>query len=193
MRNLILVLPILMAVLPSAGGPPEQAADPAVIRVGLIGLDTSHAIEFTRMLNDTAAKDHVPGAHVVAAFKGGSPDIEASASRVDKYTADPRDKWKLEIVPDIPTLCSRVDAILLLSVDGRKHLEQVKPVFAARKRVFIDKPIAASVGEAREIARLGSAAGVPWFSASSLRFHPSIRSRIRSRGRVCFRLSTPSC
>jgi hypothetical protein len=176
MRNLILVLPILMVVLPCAGGPPDQAASPAAIRVGLIGLDTSHAIEFTRMLNDAGAKDHVPGARVVAAFKGGSPDLEASASRVENYTADLRDKWKLEIVPDIPTLCSKVDAVLLLSVDGRKHLEQVKPVFAARKRVFIDKPLAASLGEAREIARLGAEAGVPWFSASSLRFHPSVQS-----------------
>jgi hypothetical protein len=63
-----------------------------------------------------------------------------------------------------------VDAVLLESVDGRVHLEQVKPVLAARKPVFIDKPLAATLEDAREIARLAKEAGVPWFSSSSLRY-----------------------
>ena len=60
--------------------------------------------------------------------------------------------------------------MLLESVDGRVHLEQVKPVIAAHKPLFIDKPLASTLEDAREIARLAKAAGVPWFSASSLRF-----------------------
>ena len=107
---------------------------------------------------------------VVAAFKGGSPDIESSRTRIEGFTAELRDKWKVEIVTDIPTLCRKVDAVLLESVDGRPHLEQVKPVLAAKKRVFIDKPLAASYQDAKEIARLAREAGVPWFSSSSLRF-----------------------
>jgi predicted dehydrogenase len=46
----------------------------------------------------------------------------------------------------------------------------VKPVLAAKKPVFIDKPLAASYQDAKEIARLAKEAGVPWFSSSSLRF-----------------------
>jgi hypothetical protein len=63
---------------------------------------------------------------------------------------------------------------LLESVDGRVHLEQVKPVLKAKKRVFIDKPLAASLADAAMIAKLAEEAGVPWFSSSSLRFHPAI-------------------
>ena len=63
-----------------------------------------------------------------------------------------------------------VDAVLLESVDGRVHLEQVKPVLAAHKPVFIDKPLAASYKDAKEIARLAQEGGAPWFSSSSLRF-----------------------
>jgi len=63
-----------------------------------------------------------------------------------------------------------VDAILLESVDGRKHLEQARQVIAAGKPMFIDKPLASTLEDAREIARLAKAAGVPWFSTSSLRF-----------------------
>nr|MDQ3012326.1 Gfo/Idh/MocA family oxidoreductase [Acidobacteriota bacterium] len=70
----------------------------------------------------------------------------------------------------IEELCKKVDAVLLESVDGRPHLSQVKPVLAAKKPVFIDKPFAASYADAREIVRLASAAGVPIFSSSSLRY-----------------------
>ena len=147
-----------------------QAGSSDPIKVGIIGLDTSHVIAFTKCLNDPADKDHVSGFRVVAAFKGGSPDNQASWSRVDGYTAELRDKWKVEIVNDIPTLCSKVDVVLLESVDGRPHLEQVKPVFAAHKPVFIDKPLAGSYKDAKEILELGKAADVPWFTASSLRF-----------------------
>jgi predicted dehydrogenase len=148
----------------------SQADSNEPIKVGIIGLDTSHVIAFTKALNDASDKDHVAGLRVVAAYKGGSPDVKASASRVDGYTAELRDKWKVEIVDDIPTLCTKVDAVLLESVDGRTHLEQVKPVFAAHKPVFIDKPLAGSYKDAKEIADLGKAAGVPWLTASSLRF-----------------------
>jgi predicted dehydrogenase len=140
------------------------------IRIGMIGLDTSHVIAFTKLLNDTSNPDHVPGGRVVAAFRGGSPDVESSRTRIDGFTAELRDKWKVEIVDSIAVLCQKVDAILLESVDGRRHLEQAKPVLAAKKPLFIDKPLAASYQEAREIARLAREAGVPWFSSSSLRF-----------------------
>ena len=73
------------------------------------------------------------------------------------------------MVDDIPTLASKVDGILLLSVDGRVHLPQFKAALAAKKPIFIDKPLASTLADAREIARLAKEAGVPWFSASSLR------------------------
>jgi predicted dehydrogenase len=143
----------------------------AELRVGIIGTDTSHVPAFTQMLNDDpAAADHIPGARVVAAYKGGSRDVENSANRVDGFAGQINGKWAVEIVPDIPTLLSKVDVVLLSSVDGRVHLEQARQVIAAHKPVFIDKPLAATLEDALEIARLAKAAGVPWFSSSSLRF-----------------------
>lgn len=162
---------ILMSLLVSA----QLSAD-STIRVGIIGLDTSHVIAFTKLLNDPSSPDYVPGARVVAAYKGGSPDVESSASRIEGFTAQLRDQWKVEIVPDIPALCSKVDAVLLESVDGRVHLEQVMPVLKAKKRVFIDKPLAASLEDAMKIGRLADEAGVPWFSSSSLRYYPTIQA-----------------
>jgi len=141
-----------------------SAAFGAEIRLGIIGTDTSHATAFTKLL------DEVPGVRVVAAVKGGSPDVEESARRVDQYADELQKKYGVEIVPDIASLLSKVDGVLLESVDGRPHLTQARPVIAAHKPLFIDKPLASTLEDAREIARLAKAAGVPWFTSSSLRF-----------------------
>ncbi len=144
--------------------------------MGIIGCDTSHVIAFTEILNDATAKDHVPGATVVAAFKGGSPDVHSSASRVENYTQTLRDKHGVKIYDSIEEMCQNVDAVLLESVDARPHLEQVKPVLKARRPVFIDKPIAASLRDVKEIFRLAQEAKVPVFSSSALRFAKVTRS-----------------
>ena len=140
------------------------------LRLGIVGTDTSHVTAFAEILNNEASPDHVPGGQIVAAYKGGSPDIEASATRVDKFAEELRTKWKVRFYTTIPELCQNVDAILLESGDGRVHLAQARAVIAAHKPMFIDKPLASTLEDAREIARLASAAGVPWFSSSSLRF-----------------------
>jgi predicted dehydrogenase len=152
---------------------PLAAQDPAPepIRVGLVGLDTSHCIAFTKILNDPKGAEHVPGARVVCGWKGGSPDVKSSIDRVEGYTKDLREKYGVDIVDTIEALCAKVDAVILTSVDGRVHLEQAKPIFAAKKRVFIDKPLAAGLKDGREIARLARGSGTPFFSASSLRWH----------------------
>lgn len=146
----------------------------AQIKLGIVGTDTSHVIAFTKVLNDPSSKDYIPGVKIVAAYKGGSKDLESSYTRVDKFAAELEKDWKIEIVPDIDTLCQKVDAVLLESVDGRKHLEQAKIIIKHKKPMFIDKPLAATLEDAREIARLAKAAGVPWFTASSLRWNSMV-------------------
>jgi hypothetical protein len=148
----------------------QHAAQEQVIKVGIIGTDTSHVPAFTKLLNDPKEPGYIPGARVVAAFKGGSPDVESSYKRVDNYANEIRDKYGVEIVGSIEELVSKVDAVLLESVDGRPHLAQVRPVFKAKKRVFIDKPFAGSFADAREIVRLSRESGTPFFSSSSLRY-----------------------
>ncbi|MGH9850776.1 MAG: Gfo/Idh/MocA family protein [Blastocatellia bacterium] len=175
--TLLVAISIALAwiVLPSW----QATAQPKEIKLGMIGLDTSHVTAFTKLLNDKNDPNHIPGARVVAAFKGGSPDVESSYTRVDRFTAELKDKWGVEIVGSIEELCKKVDAVLLESVDGRPHLNQVRPVFAAKKRVFIDKPFAASYADAREIVRLSRESGTPFFSSSSLRFANDLQAMKR--------------
>jgi hypothetical protein len=139
-------------------------------RVGIIGLDTSHATAFTKILNDPAAGDRFGGYRVTAAFPEGSGDIESSVSRIPRYTSEMREMG-VEIVGSIDELLARVDVVLLETNDGRRHLEQALPVFAARKAVFIDKPLAGSLAEAMAILEAARRAGSPVFSSSPLRYY----------------------
>lgn len=150
----------------------SSAAVAADLRIGMIGLDTSHVIVFTRTFNDPKSPDHVPGGEVVAAFKGGSPDIASSASRVDGYTKDLQEKYGVKLYDSIEELARNVDAIMIESVDGRPHLDQFRRTLAARKPVFIDKPLGGSLKDAVEIVRLAKENKVPLFSSSSLRYGP---------------------
>jgi hypothetical protein len=173
---------IFMAALLVTLSPNSDAAD---IRLGIIGLDTSHVTAFTEVLNNPAAKDHVPGARVVAAFKGGSADIPSSRDRVEEYTATLKDKYGVKICDTIEQVCEQVDAVLVESVDGRPHLAQAKIVIAARKPLYIDKPVAGTLHDAIEIFRLAKEANVPIFTASSLRFAKSTQAvRQGSIGKV---------
>ena len=146
------------------------------IKVGLIGLDTSHAIAFTQILNDPKNPQHVSGAKVVAAFKGGSSDIPASWNRVDKYTEKLVSEFGVKLYPSIELMCKTVDAVLLESLDGRPHLKQAIPVIEAGLPMFIDKPVAGSVKDALTIFSLAKQKGVPVFTSSSLRFAKNTQS-----------------
>ncbi len=144
------------------------------LRIGIIGLDTSHSEQFTLRLNDPANPNHIPGARVVVAFPGGSPDIEESKTRVEGFTATVRDKFGVRIVDSVAEACKDVDAILLLSLEGRPRLEQMRQILAAGKPVFMDKPVAASLKDAVEIYKLAAAAQVPVFSSSAIRWYPGV-------------------
>lgn len=139
-------------------------------RIGLIGLDTSHAIAFTQLLNDPSAEFHVPGGKVVAAYPGGSPDFPLSASRVQPFTAQLRDKWGVEIVDSPEAVAELCDLVFILSVDGRTHRSLFDRVAPFGKPLFIDKPLAVSVEDAQYIISQAEQRGIPFMSSSALRY-----------------------
>jgi len=147
----------------------SRAGEPSLpLKAGIIGLD-AHALPWTRIINDPEATGELADMTVVAGYHGGSPDIPQSVELFEK-SAGPLGELGVEIVDSIDKLLEKVDVVLILSIDGRRHLEEARPVFAAGKPVFIDKPIAASLAEALEIFRLAREHKVPCFTSSSLRF-----------------------
>lgn len=136
-------------------------------RVGIIGLDTSHSVAFTKSLlrGDAAFK----GYKVVAAYPQGSLDIVSSTERIPGYIKEVTNMG-VEIVNSIAELLEKVDVVLLETNDGRRHLEQAMQVFKSGKKTFIDKPIAASLKDAKSVFKAAEMYNVPIFSSSSLRF-----------------------
>ncbi len=162
-RNVLLFLGLLLSAATAL------AADAAPIRVGVIGLDTSHAPEFVKVLNDSHAAADVAGFRVVAAYPRGSKDIRSSVERIPKFTNDLKELG-VEIVGSIDDLLIRCDAVLLETNDGRPHLEQALAILKAKKACFIDKPLAGSLADAVAIFAAAKKYDTPVFTASSLRY-----------------------
>lgn len=180
-RIAVFFLAVICGAAQMAGQPVNQTSTreaPAwatrTLRAGMIGTDTSHVPAFAEIL-----RSHPEWKiNLVAAFKGGSPDLPTSANRVEGFARTAHEKFGVELVESIDALLAKVDVVLLTSVDGRAHLAQVTPVLRARKPVFIDKPIAASLEDVHRIVQLAKQTGTPFFSSSSTRFRPGV-SRLR--------------
>lgn len=165
--------PLKMLVHPAARTepqrPPETKQKANPVRVGMIGLDTSHCGAFANVLNDPHAAPDVAGFRVVAAYPRGSADIPSSVERIPEYTQNFR-KMGIEIVGSLDELLNKVDVVLLETNDGRPHLEQALAAMKKGKPLFIDKPIAGSLADAVAIFNASKKYQVPVFSSSSLRF-----------------------
>jgi predicted dehydrogenase len=163
-RRLAIAIAWVMLMIPSA-----TAQEEPMLRVGVIGLDTSHVVAFTKSFNAQPADPDMQNCKVVAAYPYGSRTIESSYSRIPAYTDQMREMG-VEIVDSIDQLLGRVDCVLLETNDGKPHLEQSLQVFKAGKPVFIDKPVASNLAEVVAIYRAAEHFGVPMFSSSSLRY-----------------------
>ncbi|MFN2156414.1 MAG: Gfo/Idh/MocA family protein [Anaerolineae bacterium] len=143
------------------------------LSIGMVGLDTSHCLAFTRILNDRRDEYHISGAEVIAAYPGGSASFSHSRNRVQGFTQQMGDEYGVQIYDDIATLAHHVDAILLESVDGRQHLEQFEQL-AIGKPVYIDKPLATTTADAYALVDIAARTGTPIMSCSALRYAAGI-------------------
>lgn len=153
------------------------------LKLGMIGLDTSHVSAFASILNNPDHPYHVPGGTIEVAYPGEpSQDFELSIGRVGKYTEELRSVYGVDIVDSAEEVAERSDAILLVSVDGRVHFELFRRIVRYGKPVFIDKPFTVDSGEAEEIVRLAAAHGVPLMSCSSLRYSAALEEQLGAEG-----------
>ena len=145
------------------------------IKIGIIGLDTSHAPAFAKLFNSENTNPALSGFNVVAAYPQGSTEIKSSVERIPDYSKQVQEVG-VEVVDSIKKLLSMVDVVLLETNDGRPHLAQAQEVFKAGKPVFIDKPVAGSLKDAVTIYRDAAVKKVPMFSASSLRYMKNVHA-----------------
>lgn len=138
------------------------------VPVGIIGLDTSHSIAFTDLINAPGGLDST-GFKVVAAYPYGSRSIESSYSRIPQYTEDIKQAG-VEVVDSIDELLNRVEVVLLETNDGHPRLEQALQVMETGKTMFVDKPVAGSLEDTVAIVEASKQYNAPIFSSSGLRY-----------------------
>ena len=139
------------------------------IKVGLIGLSV-HSAAYTEIINSGASSPEFSGCKVVAIFHPkGNPDVEFSEKQLQNFT-DTIKGQGVEFVSSIKKLVKKVDAVMLLTNDGRPHLKEIIPVLKAGKPVYVDKPLAASLSDVLAIFKVSKKYNVPMFSCSPLRY-----------------------
>src|SRR5687767_13610901 len=83
-----------------------MAEEQPIIRVGIVGCDTSHAIAFTDAINNPNATGALARCQVTIAFPGGSPDLPASRDRIEDFVKQLRERG-VEIVKSIEEVADR--------------------------------------------------------------------------------------
>jgi len=139
-------------------------------RIGMIGLDTGHCMDFTRIFNAPDAGDKYRGYKVTAAYPKGTELVKEWKDRIPQITQEMKEQG-VEIVDSMEELLAKTDVVLITCIDGNKHLELATPVIQARKTLFIDKPFTASYKDAQAIVELAKKYQTPMFSSSSLRYN----------------------
>ncbi len=146
------------------------AAQEDVVKLGIIGLDTSHSAHFSQVLNAKGTGDpYVEKYEVVIAYPYGSTTIESAAAMIPGYIEEVKG-YGVKIASSIDEVIAESDCIFIETNDGRLHLEQALPVFKSGKPVYIDKPLGATLGEVIAIFRLADEYGTTTFSSSAIRF-----------------------
>lgn len=163
----MLALPLLLWLAHSAHG---QDAKP--VRVGVLGLDNYQAVAFTQLFNSPKATGDLSGLRVVAAYASpASDDIEESKTNLPKWK-EQIVKFDVKLVDSVDELLKQCDAVMIMSLDGRKHREQAAAVLKAGKRLFIGRPLAAQWDDAIAIVRLAEETKTPCWTSSQHRFSP---------------------
>ena len=139
------------------------------IKVGIIGLSV-HSAAYTEIMNSGASSPEFTGCRVVAIFHPkGNPDVEFSEKQLQSFT-DTIKNQGVEFVGSIKELVKKIDAVMVLTNDGRPHLKEIMPVLRAGKPVYVDKPLAASLSDVLAIFKVSGKYKVPLFSCSPLRY-----------------------
>jgi predicted dehydrogenase len=158
---------VVLSVLGAA-----HAQDGKPVRVGIIGLDNYQAVAYAQLFNDKNAKGDLAGLRVVAAHAApASADIKESVDNLPKWKKAILD-YDVKLVDSIDELLKSCDAVMIMSVDGRAHLEQARPVLRAGKRLYIGRPLAASLKDAVAILKLAEDTKTPCWSSSQHRYSP---------------------
>jgi len=140
-----------------------------MVPVAIVGLDTSHSVEFARSMNapDCPQSHRITGMTVAACLRFSTPfQSEQGLDERQKQLVS----WGVPVTLDFDEAVSECDAIMLEINDPAYHLDYFTRCVGLGKPVFIDKPLADTLENGMAICDLAASNALRVFSASSLRF-----------------------
>lgn len=145
-----------------------------MLRLGIVDFDSSHSAEFTRRLNHVHpdTDQHVDGARVVLGCPGSS---EMAPERIPGFTRDVVE-CGVKLVERPEQMIGQIDAVMILSLSGRRHRQRVQPFLEAGIPAYVDKPFACSLADAEAMVELSRHHQTVLFSSSAMRFADELTS-----------------
>ncbi len=141
-------------------------------RIGLVDLDTSHPLAFTKILRT------LPGVEVTALWDGHDVWPAGYDRRFASENNIPLVCTALEEMPD------HVDAAMIHGTNWDTHLEKALVFMKSKKPVLIDKPVVGSVRDCDRLMNMREKYGTAVFGGSSLRYAgevTALRGAVASR------------
>ncbi len=143
------------------------------IKVAIIGLDTSHGVEFARRIAAPDCKPElkVPGLKATMAYRFKSKfQSEEGQDKREKLIGE----WGIKTTLNLNEAVKDADALLLEVNDPELHLEIFEKCAAFGKPMFLDKPPADTYTNYLKICKIAKDKNIRFFTASGMRFVPPV-------------------
>ncbi|GAB4108612.1 MAG: Gfo/Idh/MocA family oxidoreductase [Phycisphaeraceae bacterium] len=153
--------------------PPVGTKAPArEIQIAAIGIDSSHLPEFAKRIRKLR-QDNQTRCRVTQMWTDG----------IHKMPEDEVRKWQQQaeaegvvMTDSMDDLLDAADGVMVLAVDGNRHLELAEKALMRGLPTYIDKPLACNLPDALKILELSQKHNAPCYSASSLRFANEVKN-----------------
>lgn len=148
------------------------------IKIAIIGLDTSHSIEFTRLFQgpDCPPGLRVSGLRVTACLRFETPFQNRSGLDARQKQLE---SWGVKVTEEFDAAVADCDAVMLEINDPALHREYFEQAAALGRPIFLDKPLAGSIADGRRILRVARERGTRTMSCSSLRFASEFQDALK--------------
>ncbi|MFH1378478.1 MAG: Gfo/Idh/MocA family oxidoreductase [Planctomycetota bacterium] len=145
----------------------------ADFKLAAIGLDTSHTVAFTTLLqgDKTPEDQKITGLKVIHAMRFPSA-FQAEEGQNQRQAQ--LEAMGVKMATTFKDAIQGVDGILLELNDPATHLEWAEKAIETKLPIFLDKPLASSLDEGKRIIELAKKHNVRLWTASSCRFFESL-------------------
>lgn len=140
-----------------------------MVRIGLIGTESSHARAFAEIIGRSPRR-----ATVTAVLEEG----DGAGEQLAEQFGMPR------VLGSLEEMTQTVDAVMIFYRDGARHEPAARRMLEAGVSVWLDKPFTPQVAQAKALYRLARQRGLTLDGGSTVRFSPDVQafaSQVRLR------------